>query len=91
MEDEVGERTEEREIPTRNEESTEQSRVSHMDQTDTSNNPSRTEEGEVNTSECLDEVSSGAVSPMSIGEEETEINERSDTASLDSGCNMSQT
>ena len=87
LEDEVGERTEEHEVPTRNEESTEQSHVSHVDQTATSSNP---EEGEVYTSECLDELSSGAVTPTSIDEEETDINVRSDTASLDSGCNMSQ-
>ena len=90
LEDDIGERSEEQEIPTRNEESTEQSHVSHMDQVGTSSNPSRTEEGEVNTSECLDELSSGAVTPTSIDKEETEINVRSDTASLDSGCNMSQ-
>ena len=87
MEDEVREQSEEQETPTRNEESIEQSYDSHMDHT---GNHLRTEEGEVNTSECLDELSSGAVTPTSIDEEETEVNVRSDTASLDSGCNMSQ-
>lgn len=89
LEDEVGEQSEEQETPaSNNEEGVEQSH--DVEQTGTSSNPSRTEEGEVNTSECLDELSSGTVTPTSIDEEETEINVRSDTASLDSGCNMSQ-
>ena len=89
LEDEVGERNEEN-LQTREREDSSRSATTHLKECDDDVDHSGQEESGLSSSDCSDELCSGSVSPNSIDREQTMDGLQSDTTSLDSGCNMSQ-
>lgn len=92
LEDEVGERNEEENLQTREREDSSRSATTHLKECecDEGVDHSGQEESGLSSSDCSDELCSGSVSPNSIDREQTMDGLQSDTTSLDSGCNMSQ-
>ena len=90
LEDEVGERKEEKSVQTRElEEDGTQTITVQLEECDENIDHLAREESGLSASDCSDRLSSGSVSPHSIDREQTMDIAKLETTSLDSGCNMS--